>query len=157
MKFCRFDLSSDFAATVHDRSRKNLLTAEELRYQVRIGRFSKAALQALGLRDLDVVTSLSVLTKMVGKHGLGPDALAQLRDIVLNPVSVYKSDTFPGSVVVVSAMLPDGANPLLMAIRVDKPDSAGKTNIHWMVSAYVKETPGILEKWEEKGLLLWRP
>ena len=35
--------------------------------------------------------------------------------------------------------------------------ASGKSNFHWMASAYAKEKPEIIERWEKNGLLLWKP
>jgi hypothetical protein len=58
--------------------------------------------------------------------------------------------------VVVTIEMPDGKNPLLVAIRVDVPDSANKPNMHWMASAYAKDDPAVIERWEANGLLIWK-
>lgn len=76
--------------------------------------------------------------------------------MVLTPVAVYKSATERESIVLVTANLPDDINPLLIAIKIDVMGAAGKSHFHWMASAYAKNNPGIIARWERDGLLLWR-
>jgi hypothetical protein len=58
---------------------------------------------------------------------------------------------------VVTAEMPDGINPLLIQIKIDVTGASGKSNFHWTASAYAKEKPEIIERWERNGLLLWKP
>lgn len=107
--------------------------------------------------DRAVVTSVRLLVKVMEKHGLSPELTASLRALILKPIAVYESATERNSIVVVTIEMPDGRNPLLVAIRVDVPDSANKPNMHWMVSAYAKDDPAIIQRWEANGLLIWKP
>src|SRR5258708_3740899 len=88
--------------------------------------------------------------------GLPPETVASLRELILKPVAVYESATERDSIVVVTIEMPDGINPLIVAIRIDVPDSANKPNMHWMVSAYAKDDPAIVKRWEANGPLIWK-
>ena len=156
-RFHRVDLSAALAETVLERHAETLLSDQDYRLQVRIGRFSKTAITALGIRDLDVITSVAILVKVMEKHGLKPSIVESLKDLILEPVAVYKSATERESIVVVTAEMPDGINPLLIPIKIDVMGASGKSNFHWMASAYAKEKPEIIERWEKNGLLLWKP
>lgn len=156
-RFHRVDLSAALAETVLGRHISAMLSEQDYRLQVRIGRFSKAAISALGIRDLDVITSVAILTKVMAKHGLEPSMVESLKELILAPVAVYKSATERESIVVVTAEMPDGINPLLIPIKIDVMGASGKSNFHWMASAYAKEKPEIIERWEKNGLLLWKP
>jgi len=156
-RFHRVDLSAGLAETVLGRHTNSMLSEQDYRLQVRIGRFSKTAIRALGIRDLDVITSVAILTKVMTKHGLEPAMVESLKELLLAPVAVYKSATEHESIVVVTAEMPDGINPLLIPIKIDVMGASGKSNFHWMASAYSKEKPDIIERWEKNGLLLWKP
>ncbi|WP_144107724.1 hypothetical protein [Paraburkholderia sp. BCC1886] len=156
-RFVRFDLSPELTAELLRRHRAGDLQDTDYRHQVLIGRFTKNDLAPMKLVDRAVVTSVRLLVKIMEKHNLSADTVAALRTLILRPVAAYKSATERDSIVVVTVELPDGINPLLVAIRVDVPDSANKPNIHWMVSAYAKDDPSIFQRWEERGLLIWKP
>jgi len=123
---------------------------------VLIGHFTKEALSAIRIPDRAVVTSVRLLIKVMEKHGLTPETAASLRRLILEPVAVYESATERDSIVVLTIEMPDGIHPVLVAIRVDVPDSANKPNMHWMVSAYTKDDPETMQRWEAKGLLIWK-
>jgi len=114
-------------------------------------------LTPLKIRDLGVITSVAILVKVMEKHGLKPSLVESLKELILEPVAVYKSATERESIVVVTAEMPDGINPLLIPIKIDVMGASGKSNFHWMASAYAKEKPEIIERWEKNGLLLSKP
>lgn len=102
-RFHRVDLSAALAETVLERHAETLLSDQDYRLQVRIGRFSKTAITALGIRDLDVITSVAILVKVMEKHGLKPSMVESLKELILEPVAVYKSATERESIVMVTA------------------------------------------------------
>lgn len=154
--FARFELSELLAATLLERHQQGRLTNDDLRHQVAIGRFTKETCTRLNIQDRVLVTSVSLLVKIMTKHNLTPAVVASLSDAINAPVAAYLSDTERNSIVVVTLEKPDGSNPLVVPFRVDVADSANKPNMHWMVSAYAKDDPAILERWERKGLLIWK-
>jgi hypothetical protein len=154
--FVRFQLSEALAAELLERSERGQLTSQDLRHQVAIGRFSKETLKQLNIADNVLVTSVKMLVKAMEKHDLTPSMVASLPALIQKPVACYTSDTERNSVVVVTVESPDGKNPILVPFRVDVPDAANKPNMHWMVSAYCKDDPEIFDRWEKKGLLIWR-
>ncbi|CAE6715865.1 MULTISPECIES: MuF-C-terminal domain-containing protein [Paraburkholderia] len=155
-RFVRFDLSVELTTELLRRHQTGRLADSDYRHQVLIGRFTKEALTVINIPDRAVVTSVRLLVKIMEKHGLPPETVASLRELILKPVAVYESATERDSIVVVTIEMPDGINPLLVAIRVDVPDSANKPNMHWMVSAYAKNDPEIVKRWEANGLLIWK-
>lgn len=155
-RFVRFDLSVELVAELLWRHQRGHLADSDYRHQVLIGRFAKEVLTTIDIPDRAVVTSVRLLVKIMEKHGLPPETVASLRELILKPVAVYESATERDSIVVVTIEMPDGINPLIVAIRIDVPDSANKPNMHWMVSAYAKDDPAIVKRWEANGLLIWR-
>ncbi|MBB2984689.1 hypothetical protein FHX57_007588 [Paraburkholderia tropica] len=67
------------------------LHRDYLSVQVLIGRLPKAVLTALHTPDLDVVTSVSILAKILTKHAVEPGVVANLANTVLRPTAVYQS------------------------------------------------------------------
>jgi hypothetical protein len=155
-KFVRFDLSAELATELLWRHQTGHLTETDYRHQILIGRFTTETLTAVSIPDRAVVTSVRLLVKIMEKHGLHPETVASLRELILKPAAAYESATERNSIVVVTFEMPDGINPLLVAVRIDVPDSANKPNMHWMVSAYAKDDPAIFKRWEANGLLIWK-
>ncbi|RKE37769.1 hypothetical protein B0G76_4046 [Paraburkholderia sp. BL23I1N1] len=153
-RFVRFDLSVELVTELLQRHKRGHLKDSDYRHQVLIGRFTKEALTAINIPDRAVVSSVRLLVKIMEKHGLPPETVASLRELILKPVAVYESATERDSIVVVTIEMPEGINPLLVAIRIDVPDSVNKPNMHWMVNTYTKDDPAIVKRWEANGLLI---
>lgn len=124
--------------------------------QVVLGRFPLEVLEAMKIDDLEVVTSISVLAKLMEKHKLSAAVVSGLHDLICNPVAVYDSATKKGSVVVLTVHL-IGGDPIIAAIVINTPDALGKPNMHWLTSAYAKDNHAKFHEWEAAGLLRWRP
>ncbi|WP_345815838.1 hypothetical protein AAGS40_16400 [Paraburkholderia sp. PREW-6R] len=155
-RFIRFDLSVELTTELLHRHQKGKLADADYRHQILVGRFTRETLTAIKIPDRAVVTSVRLLVKIMEKHGLSPETVASLRKLLLIPAAVFQSATERESIVVVTVEAPDGKNPLLIAVRVDVPDSANKPNIHWMASAYAKDDPTVIDRWKAKGLLIWK-
>ncbi len=156
MKKKRFPLSADLTATIVAGSNASTLTNDDRRHQVLIGRFPGDVCRALNIPDLDVVTSVAVIEKIMIKHGLTSQVVAGLHGMICRPLAVYNSASKGDSIVIVS-MTVIGGDPLIASIVTDTPDAAKKSNMHWLTSAYPKENRHKLVEWEANGLLLWRP
>ena len=128
---------------------------QERRNQVLLGRFPQNLLDALKVPDLEIVTSVSIIEKMIFEHGLTPPVIADLHNLVCVPNAVYQSATQGDSIVVLTIQITRQL-PVIAAIKIDKPDSAGKPNIHWLASAYPKDHTEMFNRWEKLGLLLWQ-
>lgn len=127
---------------------------QERRNQVLLGRFPPYLLGALGIPDLEIVTSVAIIEKMIFEHGLTPTVIADLHQLVCTPHAVFQSATQGDSIVVLTIQMTRQL-PVIAAIKVDKPDSTGKPNIHWLASAYPEDHAEMFSRWEKQGLLLW--
>lgn len=152
----RFPLYLELATFICTASADGSLSNEELQQQVLIGRLPQTVLTELKIPDLDVVTSVSVLSKLARKHKLGPGVISGLRELIGSPSAVFRSATMGGSIVLVSPMTVAG-KPLIAALAVDASDAYMKPNIHWLSTAFPKENTAKFGEWERAGLLLWRP
>jgi Phage MuF-C-terminal domain len=152
----RSQMSSDLTTTILANSTSGKLTVEQRGNQILLGKFPEPVLTALAIDDLDVVTSVSVIEKIMTKHALSPGLAANIHSLICAPLAVYASASKGDSIVVVSTTLV-GASPLIAAIVVNTPDAFMKGRMHWMTSAYPKDNAAIFAKWEADGLLLWRP
>ncbi|WP_369050131.1 hypothetical protein [Burkholderia gladioli] len=125
--------------------------------QVRVGRLPVPVLEALKTPDLDVVTSVSILLKILTKHAVAPAIVAAMPETVLQPVAVYHSASkthVARAVVVLSGVLVHD-QPFMASIELDRPNVAGLANMHWMTSAYPKANELKFAQWEADGLLIW--
>jgi len=130
------------------------IDAEKMRQIVSIGRFPADILTGIGCEDLEIVTTISVFEKMVFDHGIGTDILSRFHSILCAPKQIFNSASRPGSVVVVTLEIQRG-NPIIIPIQLSKPVGKYQPNVHWVSSAYAKDNPRQLQKWEKDGLLLW--
>ncbi|WP_144026894.1 hypothetical protein, partial [Azospirillum brasilense] len=102
---------SGFAAEVRAAITAGLNNDERaLRAQVPLGIETPAALEALGVVRKPVVTNRNLLAKMHFEHGVPRADLERLGELLSNPVMVFKSDTQPGRMVVVTSLVVRG-NP----------------------------------------------
>lgn len=127
---------------------------EKMRQIVSIGRFPPDILAGIGCEDLEIVATVSVFEKMVFDHGLGTDVLSRFHAVLCAPKQIFNSASRPGSVVVITLEVQRG-NPIIIPIQLSKSVGKYQPNVHWVSSAYAKDNPGQLQKWEKDGLLLW--
>lgn len=152
----RINMSLELATLLEQAVQTGSLTNELRRNQVLLGKFPQEVLSALKIDDLDVVTSVSVLAKIMDKHQLSAATVSELHGLICNPLAVYDSATEQGSVVILTMRLV-GQDPIIAAISVNTPDAYKKGKMHWLTSAYPKENQAKFAQWERAGLLRWRP
>lgn len=152
----RINMSLELAQLLEQAVKEKSLTDELRRNQVVLGKFPQEVLTALKISDLDVVTSVAIIAKIMKKHELSAATVAGLHELICNPVAVYDSATEQGSVVVLTMRLVMG-DPIIAAIAVNTPDAFKKGHMHWLTSAYPKENHAKFAEWERDGLLRWRP
>ena len=147
-------LSLDLVQAIQQAGLDGTASNDDRRNQVLLGRFPSHLLGVLNIHDLEIVTSVAIIEKMIFDHGLPPSVVADLHHLVSNPNAIYQSATQSDSIVVLTVQITRRL-PVLVAIRLAKPDSTGKGNVHWLASAYPKD-PAMFGRWEKQGLLLWR-
>lgn len=121
-----------------------------------IGRFTTDMLSRLKCADHELVTSVSVLEKMMFDHGLSAPKLKSLHQTICQPERIYQSASHPTSSIVVMTLETVGIKPVLVPIWLSKPGATGKPPDHWVSSAYAKDDAGIFNRWDAAGLLLWK-
>jgi hypothetical protein len=152
----RINMSLELALLLEQAIQEKSLDNDLRRNQVLLGKFPQEVLTALKIDDLDVVTSVSVLAKIMDRHKLSAATVSGLHELICNPVAVYDSATEQGAVVVLTMRLMMG-DPIIAAISVNTPDAFKKGRMHWLTSAYPKENHAKFSEWERAGLLRWRP
>lgn len=153
----RIALTPELPAAILQAHLKNHLHRDYLSVQVRIGRLPRPVLEVLGTSDLDVVTSVSILAKILTKHGVPPDVVANLGNTVLQPIAVFESASkknAANAVVLLGDESVDG-EPLMASIELDRPNASSHANMHWMTSAYPKANELKFKQWKTGGLLIW--
>ena len=149
-------LSIDLVREIQQKGVAGTVSDRERRDQARLGRFPQPLLTALNVQDLEIVTSVATIEKMIFDHGLTPSVIANLHQLLCTPTAVYQSATH-GDTIVVLTMQITRQLPVIAAVKLDKPDAAGKPNIHWLASAYPKDQAAMFKHWQNQGLLLWTP
>lgn len=152
----RIHLSLDLANEVQADGLKGTLDDQMRRNQVLLGRLPSNMLTGLNVPDLELVTSVATVEKMIFDHGLTPAIIASLHGHICAASAVYKSATHGDTIVVLTMQIARG-HPVIAAIRLNKPDSFMKPNIHWLASAYPKDHHDMIIQWGRQGLLLWKP
>lgn len=152
----REHLTDALVQWVHDEGSKGTIPAYRMDHHVVIGRFTTNMLTILNCADQELVTSVSVLEKMIFDHGISAAKLKSLHQTICQPQRIYKSATHPATSVVVMTMQNLGNKPILVPISISKPGPTGKQPVHWVASGYVKDDPNIFAKWDANGLLLWK-
>ena len=141
---------------IQDEGAKGTIPASRMDHQVVIGRFTAQMLTVLNCADQELVTSVSVLEKMMFDHGVSATKLKSLHQTICQPQRIYRSATHTATSVVVVTMQNLNNKPILVPIWLSKAGPAGKSPVHWVSSGYVKDDPNIFATWEAKGLLLWK-
>ncbi len=149
------NLSLELIRNIQRAASDGTASDQERRNQVLLGRFPEHLLTALKIPDLEIVTSVAIIEKMIFEHGLTAPVIADLHNLVCTPNAVYQSATQGDSIVVLTIQITRQL-PVIAAIKLDKPDSAGKPNIHWLASAYPKDHTEMFNRWQKQGLLLWQ-
>jgi hypothetical protein len=116
-------------------------------------------LTALGLPELPMIISAKAIDKIFFQHGIHESRLQRLYDLIAAPKSIYRSDsphidrTKVNPVVVVTVEVKD-ADPILIAIHPEQEIGRLKEKVNVIKSVYDKPA-AMLDKWRDKGLLLW--
>jgi hypothetical protein len=152
----REQLTDDLVQWIQNEGTKGTIPPNRMDDHVVIGHFTETILTALNVDDLEIVTSISVLEKMMFDHGISAAKLKSLHQVVCTPVKIFRSATHPAESVVLLSTMVLGAKPVLIPVRLSKPGPAGKAAVHWISSAYVKEDPTVIQRWETNGLLIWQ-
>ncbi len=151
----REQLTDSLVDWIQAEGSKGTIQPNRLDDRVVIGRFTQDMLSRLRCADLDLVTSVSVLEKMMFDHGISATKLKSLHQTICMPQRVYRSASHPQTSVVVMTLQNLGSKPILIPIWLNKASAAGKPAMHWVASGYVKDDPNIFAKWDAAGLLIW--
>lgn len=151
----REQITDELIQWIQDEGTKGAIPPTRMDDHVVIGRFTASILATLSVADLELVTSISVLEKMMFDHGISAAKLKPLHQVICTPVKIYRSATHPATSVVLMSTMVLGANPVLIPVWLNKPGPTGKPAVHWVSSAYVKTDPTVLPRWEANGLLVW--
>ncbi|WP_275075636.1 hypothetical protein [Providencia rettgeri] len=146
--------TSEMARWIQTEGMNGSIEPKDMRRIVSIGRFSPCLLQSIGCNDLEIVTTISIIEKMIFDHAIGIDFLSTLHTIICTPKQIFRSASRSDSVVVITFENQRG-NPIIIPIQLNKEQAVGKNRVHWISSVYAKDNPNQLGVWEQKGLLLW--
>ena len=104
-----------------------------------------------GLPSVPMMVTEQVIDKAHFDHGLSARLLKSLPDLLSKPLMVFKSDTQPGSFVVITHEY-QKSDPVMVAIR---PNGVIEriTPVNVIASAYGKPV-GVIGNWIKKGLLV---
>ncbi len=147
-------LSLDLVRDIQRKGVDGTINNQDRRDQARLGRFPQPLLLALQIPDLEIVTSVAIIEKMIFDHGLPPTVIANMHSLICTPSAVYQSATHGDSIVVLTMQVTRQL-PVVAAVKLDKPDAAGRPNLHWLASAYPKDHSAMLQHWRNQGLLIW--
>lgn len=128
---------------------------ERMRAMLSIGRFTQEMLTLLQCQDLELVTTISVLEKMIFDHGLRADHLCRLHHLICRPEKIFKSASRPNTSVVIMSLETLREQPIILPLELEKPMAKGKAPVHWLSSGYAKDNQNIIAKWKRDGLLIW--
>jgi hypothetical protein len=144
--------ASDFAQEVDKAAAAGVADDPQvLREPVSLGIDTPQALQLLGIARKPVFTTRNLIAKMHLDHGVPRSALKTLPELLANPVLVFGSDTQPGRLVVVTALVVQG-NPVVVA--VDPNGKSGRADVVFLPSAYPKDNADRqFSAWTRSGLL----
>ena len=107
----------------------------------------------LGLQPLEVVVKAKAIGKMFFDHGLTKSQIERIPAFLGSPKEVFKSDTRPDSVVVLTYELQLGA-PVIIPIARSRQLGRGRL-VNELTSMYAKTGPDPIARWRRNGLLLW--
>lgn len=150
------ELTLELVEWVRDAGMAGDIPKDRLRAYVSLGRFSPEMLAILQCKDLELRTTIAVLEKMLFDHAISPKHLYGLNGLICQPEKVFKSKTRPDTSVVVMTIETLRALPIVVPIELNKTMAQGKAPVHWVSSAYAKDEPEALIRWEKEGLLLWK-
>lgn len=110
-------------------------------------------LVGLGFQDLRLVVKAKTISKMFFEHGLTQGLIEKIPAILEAPKAIYRSDTHPTNMVVLTYELKAGA-PIIIPVARDRQIGRGPL-VNELVSMYAKTGPDPTRRWKCHGLLLW--
>ncbi len=150
----RLPLSDDLVDWVQEHGQAGTIPKDDYGNHVIIGNFSPSMLGILQVPDLQLVTSVSVMEKMMFDHAISGPTIKGLPALLSQPKSIYKSDMAVGSVVIITLANLRG-KPVVVPVRLGQHGATGRAGMHWVASAYAKDHTDQLQAWRDKGLLIW--
>lgn len=144
--------ASGFAAEVAASIKAGMAEdTQALRAQVPVGIETPPALQLLGVARKPLYTSRNLIAKMHFEHGVPRSALARLGEYLSDPVMVFKSDTQPGRLTVVTKLVVQG-KPVVAAIEPN--GRSGRAEVVYVPTAFPKDNADrSISNWIRSGLL----
>ena len=151
----REQLTAELVAWIKNTGLAGPIEPDRMRAMLSIGRFSQEMLGLLQCEDLELVTTISVLEKMIFDHGLKEEHLCGLHGLICQPEKIFKSATRPDTSVVIMSLETLRERPIILPIELGKRMAKGKPSMHWLSSGYAKDNRDIIAKWKSDGLLIW--
>lgn len=148
-------LTAELVAWIKATGLAGPIPPDRMRAMLTIGRFTPEMLALLKCDDLELVTTISVLEKMIFDHGLREDHLCRLHGMICQPEKIFKSATRPDTSVVIMSLETLRAHPIILPIELSKPMAKGQPAVHWLSSGYAKDNQAMIAKWERDGYLIW--
>lgn len=152
----REKLTDELVQWIQDNGSNGTIPERRMDDHVIIGRFTAEVLTIIKCPDLELVTSVSVIEKMMFDHAISATKLKALHTIICQPERVYRSASHPDTSIVLMTMQRLGTRPIVIPIWLSKPGPTGKSPVHWIASGYAKDDPASFDKWDASGLLLWK-
>lgn len=109
-------------------------------------------MRLVGVDELPIELSASVLERKEAKHGLVLDDLKNLPHELANPIAILQSEQKGDSIVVLTELPTVSGNTLIIAVDLNK--KFGKFEVNSIRSVYHKNNSGI-QRWVDNGDLLY--
>lgn len=110
-------------------------------------------LVGLGFEALRLVVKAKTIGKMFFEHGLTQGLIERIPAMLEAPQAIYRSDTHPTNMVVLTYELKAGS-PIIIPVARDRQIGRGPL-VNEVVSMYAKTGPDPTRRWRCQGLLLW--
>jgi Phage MuF-C-terminal domain len=110
-------------------------------------------LVGLGFDALTLVVKAKTIGKMFFEHALTQGQIEKIPAMLEAPRAIYRSDTHPTNMVVLTYELKAGF-PIIIPIARDRQVGRGPL-VNEVVSMYAKTGPDPTRRWRDQGLLLW--
>lgn len=112
-----------------------------------------ARLVNLGFEALALIVKAKTIGKIFFDHGLTQGQIERIPALLEGPQAIYRSDTHPTNMVVLTYELHSGF-PVIVPIARDRQIGRGPL-VNEVVSMYAKTGPDPTPRWRALGLLLW--
>jgi hypothetical protein len=106
--------------------------------------------QMLGLPDMPLATTATVIGKIHYDHGLTERQLNHLPEALTEPLAVFDSERAPGTLVAMLDMEANG-EPVMVALHPNR--KIGRVEVNRMASAYARGDRSVYRRWTKQGLL----